>query len=99
MNNALFDAIKPALERQERFEKLKIMSGEELMRKDFPPPTFLWGESLPDSGLAVMAASKAAGKTLFLLQLVGAISKGRPFLGLGTRLTKCLFIELELSPR
>jgi len=33
------------------------------------------------------------------LQLADAISKGRVFLGMPTRLTKTLFIELELSPR
>ncbi len=85
--------------RDERLGKVQITSGTELMKKEFPKPNYLWDSVLPDSGLAVMAASKAAGKTLLLLQLADAISKGRDFLGLPTRLTKTLFLELELSPR
>ncbi|HPL67124.1 MAG TPA: AAA family ATPase [Smithellaceae bacterium] len=85
--------------RQNRLAKIEIVSGQELMQKKFPEPRYLWDSVLPDSGLAIMAASKAAGKTQALLQLADAISKGRVFLGMPTRLTKTLFIELELSPR
>jgi archaellum biogenesis ATPase FlaH len=85
--------------RNERLSKVSITSGAELMQKSFPEPRYLWNSVLPDSGLAVMAASKAAGKTLLLLQLASAISKGRDFLGLPTKLTKTLFLELELSER
>ena len=88
-----------AVARNERLSKVSITSGAELMRKNFSLPQYLWGTALPDSGLAIMAASKAAGKTLLLLQLADAVSKGRDFLGLPTRLTKTLFLELELSER
>jgi hypothetical protein len=87
------------LARQQRLAKVKITSGAELMQKHFEEPKYLWDSVLPDAGLAVMAASKASGKTMILLQLADAISKGRDFLGLPTRLTKTLFIELELSER
>lgn len=83
--------------RKERLSKIHISSGVELMRKKFPEQRYLWNSLLPDAGLAVMAASKAAGKTLLLLQLAAAITKGRDFLGFPTKLTKTLFIELELS--
>jgi len=85
--------------RSERLAKIKITSGAELMQKHFEEPKYLWDSVLPDAGLAVMAASKASGKTMILLQLADAISKGRNFLGLPTKLTKALFIELELSER
>jgi DNA-binding transcriptional ArsR family regulator len=87
------------LARQERLAKVQITTGPALMQKRFPEPRYLWDSVLPDAGLAVMAASKAAGKTLLLLQLADAISKGRDFLGLPTKITKTLFIELELSER
>ncbi|HQB08163.1 MAG TPA: AAA family ATPase, partial [Rectinema sp.] len=74
--------------RQNRLAKIEIVSGQELMQKKFPEPRYLWDSVLPDSGLAIMAASKAAGKTQALLQLADAISKGRVFLGMPTRLTK-----------
>lgn len=82
-----------------RLAKVKIISGANLMQKSFPEPRYLWDSVLPDAGLAIMAASKAAGKTLLLLQLADAISRGREFLGLQTRLTKTLYLQLELSER
>jgi RecA-family ATPase len=85
------------LARKERLAIIHITSGIELMGKKFPEQRYLWNSLLPDAGLAVMAASKAAGKTLLLLQLAAAITKGRDFLGFPTKLTKTLFIELELS--
>ena len=86
-------------QRQERLAKVKITNGAELMRKHFEEPKYLWDAILPDAGIAVMAASKASGKTMILLQLADAIAKGRDFLGLPTRCTKTLFVELELSER
>jgi DNA-binding transcriptional ArsR family regulator len=87
------------LQRRERLAKVKITTGAELMQKDFPEPRYLWDSALPDAGLAVMAASKAAGKTLLLLQLANAISRGREFLGLPTQQTKVLYLQLEVSER
>jgi len=98
-NNPLCEQIEAESKRQERLRNVGIISGEELMKKRFPDPVYLWGEALPDAGLAVMAAAKASGKTLLLLQLVAAITRGEPFLGLLTQSTKTLFIELELSER
>jgi len=87
------------VQRRERLAKVQIITGAELMQKRFPEPRYLWDSVLPDSGLAVMAASKAAGKTLLLLQLADAVARGREFLGLPTRLTKVLYLQLELSER
>jgi DNA-binding transcriptional ArsR family regulator len=68
-----------------------------MMQKEYPEPRYLWQGILPDSGLAVCAASKASGKTLLLLQLADAISRGRDFLGIPTTAANVLFVELELS--
>ncbi|HOO02697.1 MAG TPA: AAA family ATPase [Rectinema sp.] len=95
----ILQASEEKRKRNERLAKVKITSGAELMQKHFEEPKYLWDSVLPDAGLAVMAASKASGKTMILLQLADAISKGRNFLGLPTKLTKALFIELELSER
>lgn len=97
--DALLAQVEAECARQERVEKLGIVSGTKLMQTAFPPPRFLWGDVLPDSGLTVLGAKKGLGKTLLLLQLAGAISRGRSFMGLDTTLTKCLFCELEMSPR
>jgi len=78
---------------------IEIVSGVELMQKKFEEPRYLWDAVLPDAGLAVMAAAKASGKTMLLLQLAEAISRGRNFLGLPTQRTKTLFLEMELSER
>lgn len=94
-----FDAEPVTGPAKERLSKVEITSGAELMLKKFEEPKYLWDNILPDSGLAVMAASKASGKTMILLQLADAISKGRPFLGVRTTKTKTLFLELELSER
>jgi len=88
-----------AMQQAEKPSKIEIVNGVELMGKKFDDPKYLWDAVLPDAGLAVMAASKASGKTMILLQLADAISKGRPFLGLATAVTKTLFLELELSER
>ncbi len=86
-------------EKQERLSRVSIVKGATMLTMHYEEPQYLWDQLLPDSGLCVMAASKAAGKTLFLLQLADAISKGREFLGVQTRPSKVLFLELELSQR
>jgi RecA-family ATPase len=86
-------------ERLDRLSNIKIVSGSELMQTKFEAPRYFWEGILPVAGLCVMAASKASGKTMFLLQAADAISKGRDFLGIPTRLTKTLFVELELTKR
>ncbi|MHB0854054.1 MAG: AAA family ATPase [Rectinema subterraneum] len=88
---------KRAEERRARLSKVYFISGAKMMQKQFPEPRYLWQGILPDSGLAVCAASKASGKTLLLLQLADAISRGRDFLGIPTTAANVLFVELELS--
>lgn len=101
MSDSFMDTIsareKQAEERRARLAKVYFISGEKMMKKEYPEPRFLWQGILPDSGLAVCASSKASGKTLLLLQLADAISRGRDFLGIPTTAAKVLFLELELS--
>lgn len=82
-----------------RLLKLEIVDGSTLLTTHYQDPSYLWHEILPDAGLCVVAASKAAGKTLLLLQMADAIAKGCPFMGVATNPSKVLFLELELSQR
>lgn len=79
--------------------RLGIVNGTAMLTTHYEEPRYLWQGILPDSGLTICAASKASGKTLLLLQLAEAISRGRDFLGVPTTASKVLFLELELSQR
>lgn len=63
--------------KKERLAKLEIVSGASFLTTHYEEPKYLWQGVLPDAGLAICAASKAPGKTLLLLQLADAISRGR----------------------
>jgi len=95
--------IEQEAQKQERrkaiLEKLKIVDGATMLTTHYEEPRFIWKDILPDAGLCVCAASKATGKTLYLLQLANAIAKGEPFLGVSTTKSNVLFLELELSQR
>lgn len=85
--------------RAQRLSKIEVVDGPTLFSTHYEEPHWLWNGILPDAGLCIVAASKAVGKTLFLLQLCDAITKGKPFLGAPTTAAKVLFIELELAKR
>lgn len=85
--------------KQERLAKIEIVNGTAMLTTHYEEPKYIWQGVLPDSGIAVCASSKASGKTLLLLQLAHAISRGELFLGIPTTQSKVLFIELELSKR
>lgn len=95
----LLAEVKAVGERQARLDKLEVIDGDVLAKTHFDDPKYVWNGILPDSGIAVCAASKAAGKTLLLLQLADAITKGHPFMGVETAPSTVLFLELELSKR
>jgi hypothetical protein len=82
-----------------RIEALGIVSADELKTRVFPPRRYLVDEMIPDSGLVLIAASKAAGKTFISLQLAESIGAGLPFMGKRSSPGKVLFLELELSER
>jgi hypothetical protein len=85
--------------KKKQLSKVEIVDGSTLLKTQYPEPRWIWHEILPDAGLCILAASKAAGKTHFLIQLVDAIYRSSPFLGIETTQVKTLFLELELSPR
>jgi len=101
MNDILISRVNEAVDQQKRNEnllsKVQFTTSVEMLKKGYPELTYLWQGILPDAGLAICAASKASGKTLLMLQLAESISRGVQFLGIPTRYSKVLFIELELS--
>lgn len=103
MTDSYLEAVKMAVAaeqvKQERLSKIDFVAGNRILTEKYEEPRYIWNGILPDSGLAIVAASKATGKTMLLLQLADAVSKGRPFLGIETETTKTLFLELELSQR
>lgn len=103
MNDSFLQQIELAAaehtEKEARLSKLGIVKGTALLTTHYEEPRYIWQGILPDAGLAICAASKASGKTLLLLQLSHAISRGEPFLGVPTTASKVLFLELELSQR
>lgn len=77
-----------------------IVSANTILATEYPPPCFLVPGILPDSGLIVLAASKAAGKTWVLLQMAAAVALGDIAFGqLLCQGARVLFLELELSQR
>jgi DNA-binding transcriptional ArsR family regulator len=98
--DANFEQMAEEQDRQDiLLARLEIIDGPTMLTTHYEEPRYLWNEILPDAGLCVCAASKAAGKTLLLLQLADAIAKGKPFLGVPSTPAKVLFLELELSKR
>jgi len=78
----------------------RIISATEIMATVYPPRKWLIEGILPDEGTAILAASKAAGKTLLALDFCAAITSGAPALGRFRTTKACvLFLELELSAR
>lgn len=85
--------------KDELLSKVEVVQGPSLLMKHYEEPRYLWNGILPESGICVMAGDKACGKTLFLLQMVHAISRGEPFMGVPATPTRAHFLELELSQR
>ena len=52
-----------------RLAKVQIISGADLMQKNFPEPRYIWDSVLPDSGLAVMAEARQRVKHYFCYSL------------------------------
>jgi RecA-family ATPase len=77
-----------------------ITAANTILRTVYKPPRFLVPGIVPDSGIIVMAASKAAGKTWVLLQIGAAVATGGLAFGrLQCEQARVLFLELELSER
>ncbi len=102
MNDPFVQAILEEAHKQEEIAKwaakMQVVNGAELAKRTYPEPRWLWDKIIPDSGLALLLAGKALGKTIFAIQLSDAISRGRPLFGIATaERTKTLFVEVEMN--
>lgn len=78
-------------------QKTKLWTIDELMTTTFPTRNWIIKDLLPD-GLILLAGKQKTGKSWFVLQMLLAISQGKPFLGHNTQQTKCLYLGLEDGP-
>lgn len=74
--------------------RAKLWDVDDLMSTVFPARKWRIADLLPD-GLILLAGKQKVGKSWFVLQLLLALSQGRPFLGYQVEATKCLYLGLE----
>ena len=77
--------------------KYDSFSAAELQEYRLEPPTWLIDGMLCD-GVHFLCAPSKFGKSWMVLQLCLAVSQGLPFLGLATKASSCLYLDLEDSP-
>ena len=80
----------------EKLNKLKTVSGAELLQMDLPPMKFMAKDFLPQ-GLHLVAGLPKAGKSWLLLLLCLRIAKGEPFWNYQTERGTVLYLCLEDS--
>lgn len=76
-------AQSPQQSKQKPTHRLQTITCKELMEKSFPPTRFVVEGLLPQ-GLAILSAPSKYGKSWFALQMLLAVSAGKPFLDLQT---------------
>ena len=77
-------------------EKIKTVSGEELLKMDLPPLRYVAKGFIPQ-GLHIVAGLPKAGKSWLLLLLCLKVSKGEPFWNYATEKGTVLYLCLEDS--
>ena len=77
-------------------EKIKTLSGEELLKMDLPPLKFVADGFLPQ-GLHIVAGMPKAGKSWLLLLLCLRVAQGQPFWNYTTEKGTVLYLCLEDS--
>ena len=80
----------------EKLNKLKTVSGAELLQMDLPPMKFVAKDFLPQ-GLHLVAGLPKAGKSWLLLLLCLRVAKGEPFWNYQTEKGTVLYLCLEDS--
>lgn len=75
-----------------------ITSAEALMRTDLTEPVWAVDGLLAD-GVTLLAGSPKLGKSWLAMELVLCVSRGEPFLGLGTTQGPALYLALEDGQR
>jgi hypothetical protein len=77
--------------------KYDSFSAAELQEYRLTPPTWIIDGMLCD-GVNFLCAPSKTGKSWMVLQMCLAVSQGIPFLGLNTKASGCLYLDLEDSP-
>ncbi len=77
-------------------ERLKIVTGEELMNEPIRPPNFIV-DSLLSQGLHILAGAPKVGKSWLALWLAVTVAKGEPMWGMSVRKGTTLYLCLEDS--
>jgi hypothetical protein len=82
----------PAYQRE-----IKVLDGEELLTRRFPPRNTMMSPWLPDKGLAMIYAERGIGKTWVALSIAHAIASGGEFLcWRALRPRKVLYLDGEM---
>ncbi len=76
---------------------LEIISCEELVARNSPPPPELVEGLVGVGELAMLAAPAKAGKSWFLLQLAMSVAGGVPFIGRPTRQGPVVYVNAEVG--
>lgn len=77
--------------------ELVALSGEELLKRDFPPREQLLAPWLPSKGLAMLFAERGCGKTWVSLNIAHAVAGGGSFLRWqATRPSRVCYIDGEM---
>ena len=77
-------------------ERLKTVTGEELMNEPIRPPNFIV-DSLLSQGLHILAGAPKVGKSWLALWLAVTVAKGEPVWGMSVRQGTTLYLCLEDS--
>ena len=77
-------------------ERLRTVTGEELMNQPIRPPNFVV-DSLLSQGLHILAGAPKVGKSWLALWLAVTVAKGEPVWGMSVRQGTTLYLCLEDS--
>jgi len=75
----------------------KPHSGDDLLRANLPPISFIMQDFLTVGGVYLLAGGSKMGKTWLSLDMSISISQGMPFMGKATKKTPVLYIDRESS--
>ena len=85
---------KEAEQTRKKFNKLRTVSGDELMKKTVKPARFIVNGLLP-RGLNIVAGKRKEGKSWLMLDLCFSVAEGEKFLDHDTEQGTVLYLDLE----
>lgn len=74
------------------FDKLQVMSGDQLLSTKHPPTQKHWGRHVVGGSLGMVYGTRGAGKTHFITGMAVAMASGEKFLGLGPKKARTVLI-------